>query len=238
MLIRTILFVVLLCGPGLSWGLGWFGNDLYGEPCHGGAQGYGPFDYNDPKLQQRAPGSPLWLVERAHFTPHVQLLMKGANPWNHSSNEKNLDYVLRAFPNHHKALWAMIRWYLDKGRPREALSKIPPAECYLKRAIHFRPKDPVVYMLFGIYLHLAGMPDKAATYYKKSLRLDPDSAEAHYNYGLLLVDEKKYKQALTQARRAYELGYPLPGLRTRLKQAGYILGENIPAKESKKPADE
>lgn len=222
MLVRTVVFICLIFLPTYSFALGWVGQDLYGVPCQGKAQGYGPYDYNNPQLQKRLPGSPLWLVEKAHFDSHVQRLMKGANE-EHTSNAENLDYTLRAFPNHHKALWVMIHYYLKEGRPRYPQSNEPPAECYLQRAIKFRPKDAVVYMLYGIYLQLAEMPDKAVSYYKKSINLDPKSAEAHYNYGLLLMDQKKYKEALKQARLAYQLGYPLPGLRDRLNEAGYSL---------------
>ena len=140
MLLRAVLFLFLLCGSNLSWGLGWFGEDLYGTPCHGRGQGYGPYDYNDPQLQKRIPGDPLYLVEIAHFSNHVRLLMKGPNRRTNSPNWSNLDYVLRAFPNHHPALWTMIRWYLNKGRPKASQSPIPPAECYLQRAISFAPK--------------------------------------------------------------------------------------------------
>lgn len=222
MFMRLTVVFCLLCIPDLSWGLGWFGNDLYGTPCHGSIQGFGPYDYNDPELQKRRVSSPLWLVEKGHFSQHVQMLKKGLDE-NHASNAANLDYVLRAFPNHYKALWVMIRYYLSEGRPRYAQSGYPPAECYLQRAIKFRPKDAALYMLYGNYLQLAGMPDKAVKFYKKALSLDPKSAEAHYNYGLVLLKQKKYEDAKKQAKQAYELGYPLPGLKTRLQEAGYPL---------------
>lgn len=234
MLTRVIIFLLLISEPTLVWAIGWFGKDLYGTPCHGLQQGFGPYDYNDPALQSRKRGSPLSLVEGAHYDAHVQLLIKGNDPRNHTSNVDNLDYTLRAVPNHHKALWTMIRWYLQQGRPRATGSLFPPVECYLQRAIKFRPKDAVVYMLYGIYLHLAGMPKKAAFYYKKSLTLDPDSGESHYNYGLLLLDQKRYKAAVKQAQLAYNLGYPLPGLRNRLRKAGYELTPNADSEEAKK----
>lgn len=204
----------------------WSGTDLQGVPCHGISAGYGPYDYNDPELQKRRPHSPLWMVEIAHYTKHVQLLMDGADPVDHTMNSDNLDYTLRAFPNHHRALWTMIQWYIKHGRPKSAQSPVPPPECWLQRAIAFRPKDAVDYMLYGIYLHLSGLQERSLDYYKKAIGLDPTLAEAHYNYGLALVDRKKYQEARNEARLAYKLGYPLPGLRDRLRRAGYTLAED------------
>lgn len=46
------------------------------------------------------------------------------------------------------------------------------------------------------------------------------SAEIHYTLGLVLFDMKQYEAAAEHARRAYDLGYPLPGLRRKLATAG------------------
>lgn len=221
MSLRAILILFFLSQPAFAYhayDLPWVGDDLYGVPCHGKPGGFGPFDYNHPPTKRD-----LGMVEQYHFTPNVEALSK-KNSVSHSSVVDDLDYTLRAFPNHHRALWAMIRLYLKEGRPDQPDSQFPPAECYLQRAIEFRPKDAVVYMLYGIYLQLAGFPDKSAGYYKKSLSLNPNSAETQYNYGLLLLDQKEYSAAVKHAKRAYALGYPLPGLRDRLRKAGYPLG--------------
>jgi tetratricopeptide (TPR) repeat protein len=49
------------------------------------------------------------------------------------------------------------------------------------------------------------------------------SAEINYFLGLVLVDLKDYAGAREYARKAYTLGYPLPGLRDKLARAGYPL---------------
>jgi tetratricopeptide (TPR) repeat protein len=49
------------------------------------------------------------------------------------------------------------------------------------------------------------------------------SAELHYFLGLVYVDLKEYPLAKQQAIAAYSLGYPLPGLRDKLRKAGYPL---------------
>jgi tetratricopeptide (TPR) repeat protein len=54
-------------------------------------------------------------------------------------------------------------------------------------------------------------------------RTSGDSAEINYFLGLVLVDQKDYPTAREYARKAYTLGYPLPGLRDKLARAGYPL---------------
>jgi tetratricopeptide (TPR) repeat protein len=76
-------------------------------------------------------------------------------------------------------------------------------------------------MLYGIHLHKAGKLENALKQYKAGLELIPGSSELNYNLGLLYYDLKKYKLAKKYATIAYKLGYPLPGLRNMLKEAGY-----------------
>jgi tetratricopeptide (TPR) repeat protein len=47
-----------------------------------------------------------------------------------------------------------------------------------------------------------------------------DSANVHYNLGLLYIDLKDYERSQEHARKAYELGAQLPGLRNKLAEAG------------------
>lgn len=204
----------------MSWGLGWSGETLKGRPCQGFGQGPGPYDYRDPQLQKRVKGEHLEIVEKFHFNSNVENLIKGINspiPGDH-------DYTLRAFPNHHRALWSLMRFYQGKGKGRQF--KYPPPECYFQRALVFQPKDTTVLMLYAIYLQRNRLFEKADKYYKKSLEINEKQAETHYNYGMLLIEMKKNDLAIIHARRAYELGYPLPGLRDRLEQAGYSFSKN------------
>ena len=49
------------------------------------------------------------------------------------------------------------------------------------------------------------------------------SAELENALGLAYCDKKQYEQAREHARKAYALGYPLPGLRDKLAKAGFPL---------------
>lgn len=184
--------------------------------CGSLANAFGPYDYRDPQAR----GQPLSLVERAHFTPTIESLQidRTLGSRTEGSIVGNIDYTLRAFPNHHRALNAIARWETRGSKPSSDPKK--RADCYFKRAVAFTPDDAVVHMLYGNFLAGTGAREEARTRYEEALRLDPESAETHYNFGLLLVDSGKFIEATQHANEAYSRGYPLPGLRDKLKKAG------------------
>ncbi len=206
------LLALLPCGV-LAAEAPWVGEDLSGKICEGGGQGYGPFDNTNPThLNERLP-----VVERQHFTSKVSSLVEGES----GGLLSDLDYTVRAFPNHHRALYSIIR-LSGQERGQRMFDQWPtPPECYLQRAIHFAPEDHRLYILFGILLHQREHYERAEATYRRALELQPESPEAHYNLGLTLLERSAYEQARQHARKAYERGYPLPGLRERLSAAGY-----------------
>src|SRR5690349_17127398 len=89
---------------------------------------YGPYDYtNSSDVATRLP-----IVEINHFTPDVESLIKGIT----GPVPMELDYTLRAFPNHSRALWAMARYQLD--HPWRVTDHFHSIECYFARAMAFR----------------------------------------------------------------------------------------------------
>ena len=181
------------------------------DDCGQLANRYGPYDYtNQEHKVKRLP-----VVERAHFTPVVERLERGST----GLLADDLDYTLRAFPNHHRALYAMAKYQIANGYPLEATYY--SADCYFHRAIRFKPDDGIVWMLYGIYKHKVKKHNEALEKYKSALKLMANSAELNYNVGLLYADMQMYDQAAKHAREAYKLKFPLPGLRNLLKEKGY-----------------
>lgn len=172
---------------------------------------YGPFDYTNPVHVR----DKLKIVETHHFTTQVETLERGQT----GAIELDIDYTLRAFPNHHRALNAMLKLQLRNGF-KPGVWRFS-AECYFDRALRMKPDDGIARMLFGIYLHKQGRYDEAVPQYKKAIELNPENAEIRYNIGLLYVDMKDYASARKYASEAYDMGYPFPGLKQRLKKAGY-----------------
>lgn len=202
-LIQALMGMLLsIMGTGSAWSQQAF-------DCGELANGYGPFDYTDPvDYREKLP-----IVEGAHFTPEVEALIKGST----GSLWRDLDYTLRAFPNHHRALYAVARYALQPGSPP---SDVYSPDCYFQRALAFKPDDGMVHMIYGIFLHKRSKFPEALTEYKKAVDLIPSSAEAHYNLGLLYVDLHENESAKAQAIKAYELGYPLQGLKDKLRALG------------------
>ncbi len=197
-----------------DFGAPWVGEDLQGGPCKGGGQGYGPYDYTQrAQLSQN-----LKVVEKAHFTSAVESLSGGAST--SRGPLADLDYTLRAFPNHHRALHAAIRYRMRLGKPIRH-PQFSHVECYLQRAINYSPRDSVSHMLYGLHLHRLKKYEKALPAYSRAYELNPRDLEIQYNLALLHTDLKNFEQAKTLADQLYDSNFPLQGLKNRLIDAGH-----------------
>ena len=166
---------------------------------------YGPFDYRNPEVRRQS----LPIVEQYHFTPDVEMLVRG----NTGTLIGDLDYTLRAFPNHPRALQAVVRYALAGGHFKD---EIPTADCYFQRAVTFVPDDATVQAIYASYLAKKGDVAAARSRYEEALRLAPDSGEVNYNAGLFFVQQGDLARAKMLAKVAYDHGYPLPGLHRKI----------------------
>jgi tetratricopeptide (TPR) repeat protein len=183
---------------------------------------YGPYDYRSDKEK-------LPIVENAHFTPEVEKGESGKS----SYLGDDLSYTLIAFPNHHRALVTLTRLSL-----RDKVVQIPhskfPVECFFIRALQFAPDDATARATYGTWLYGLGRYDKALSVYQEAVALDPDNPMINYNLGLLYVKKNDFGRANLHAHKAYEQGYPLPGLKNQLVRAGKWTDKLAPADKSDK----
>lgn len=172
---------------------------------------YGPFDYRvaDPASKS--------LVEGAHFTEQVEAGEKG----NTGAIGGDIDYTLRAFPNHPRALATLIRLTRRGGA---ASHMVPgahyPTECYFERAVRWQADDAAAWSLYAQYLYAIGKDGQALPMLQKALELEPDNPTYNYNLGLVYAKKKQYDMALPLGQKAYAQGFPLPGLKQMLVTAG------------------
>jgi tetratricopeptide (TPR) repeat protein len=170
---------------------------------------FGPFDY------RVAGKDDLYMVEREHFTENIKNLEQG----NSDFLGGDISYTLRVFPNHYPALQAMAKLSLREKTTKPQGANFP-VECYFERAIRWSPDDGTVRMLYANYLTKFKRSDDALEQYQVALRLQPKNANLNYNIGLLYLKKKNYEQSVVYAKKAYGLGFPLSGLRNKLKRAG------------------
>jgi tetratricopeptide (TPR) repeat protein len=192
----------------------WVGITLGGGFCTGKGQGFGPYDY---RLRASMPEKNLGLVERAHFNSNVERLVKGQS----GDLIADIDYTLRAWPNHHRALKSIMRYQLElEAKIRKGKKPNTPVECYFQRAINFSPKDVTTLSLYGRFLRKSGHLQKAKQIYQKALKVAPKNRKIAYAYSFLLIDLKEYEEALKYARLVYEKGKAPNKLKNKLKKLG------------------
>lgn len=170
---------------------------------------YGPYDY-------RMRGSVnLDVVERAHFTREVEAGIRGSTGY----LGQDLNYTLRAIPNHPRALSTLSQIAVRK-KTLKIEHMMYPVECYFDRALRFVPDDGVVKVIYGGYLHSVGRSNEALKMLQAAVELLPQDPTANYNLGLVYFARKDYSAAMRHARVAYDLGFPLPGLKNKLAGVG------------------
>ena len=176
--------------------------------CGSLANGYGPFDYRTEKLQ-------LVIVEGAHFTTEVEMLIRGKSGYLGG----DLDYTLRASPNHHRALISLKRY-----SERHKTTRIPGAnydiECYFVRAVTFKPDDNTARMLFAMFLNVHGRRKEALQQMAFAERFVGHSAFGHHNLGLVYLELQEFSKALEHSHKAIALGFHRADLTDKLKAAG------------------
>lgn len=170
---------------------------------------FGPFDYRTAQANDKL------IVERVHFSPQTEHLIRGSGT---GALGADIDYTLRVFPNHPRALKAMMELgFREKAeKPRGANW---PVWCYFDRAIRFKGDDAQAKMVYAIYLQRKGKSKEAIEQLEEADALVQDNGNIHYNLGLIYLDLGNYEKSLLHAHKAYKLGFQLEGLRNRLKRA-------------------
>lgn len=94
----------------------------------------------------------------------------------------------------------------------------------LERTIAAIPTTPELYVALYSIQKRAGRLDPAVEALRRGDEATAGkSAEIQYFLGMEAFDRGQKTEAVAFAKRAYELGYPLPGLRNKLQADGYSL---------------
>ncbi len=118
-------------------------------------------------------------------------------------------------PVAHKLKMVMARADYSAGNTERALAR-------MEEIVREAPEMAEGYAVLSTYLYREKKFDRAREVLEQGLTtVEEPTAEMHYFLGLVLLRQKAYVEARVQAEEAYRLGYPLPGLKRRLKSLGY-----------------
>lgn len=208
---KRLTLLIFVAGTLLSLTIKGASAEIYSEQVCGELKNaYGPFDY------RMAPPDQRYLVEGAHFKREVETLIRGVTAQYPGGD---IDYTLRAFPNHPRALAAMMKLGSKEKteKPRGAKWSIA---CYFARALQFQPDDMDVRMVYAMYLHRTNRIDQAIKELEEVHSQRGDDANLFYNLGLMYLDKGDPERSLGYAHKAYRMGFQLDGLKNRLKKIG------------------
>lgn len=167
---------------------------------------YGPYDF---RTQRGA----LAIVEEFHFDARVEAGIRGIN--GHIAGDIN--YTLKASPNHHRALVTLIN-VTTRAKADRLQGMEWPMECYFDRAMRFRPDDSVVRSLYGQWLYGRNRPQDAERQLARAIELAEENAFSQFNIGLIYFQNGRHELALQQAHRALAMGFPRQELVESLKR--------------------
>lgn len=181
-----------------------------GDPFH---NHFGPFDYRS------AARADVHIVEQYHFTPGVESLTRPAST-TFAAMAGDVAYTLHVFPNHHRALLAMMRLGERHKSDQPPGAKFS-VECYFDRAVRFRPDDTAARSLYAVYLGKRNRKADAMRQLEAALQQAGDNPIPHYTIGTVYLDLKEFDRALAQAHKARVLGLQRPELEEALRRTGH-----------------
>lgn len=172
----------------------------------GVAQGFGPFDYRDPETRKGG-AAPLKLVEAGHFSIDVATLKGGVSGY----LDGDIDYTLRAFPNHHRALRAMADLALREKSTKLAHMHFS-VPCFFIRAKNFAPTDGMVNAVYAYYLANVNQKELAVAEAEQAANKNPNNPRVLYEAGLAYYYIGNYAKARECSAKAKSLGSAAVGL--------------------------
>jgi tetratricopeptide (TPR) repeat protein len=131
----------------------------------------------------------------------------------------DIAYTLDVFPNHHRALVALMR-LSDRLKTSQPPGARYTMDCYFQRAVRYAQTDEVARLLYANYLVQEKRFDDARSQLAQTEAIAGDNAFTHFNLGLVYLELKDYDKALAQAKEAQRLGLAKMELEEALRKVG------------------
>lgn len=106
------------------------------------------------------------------------------------------------------------------------LANSPSAEPLCKQLLARQPQQWELLYLMGLLVRHDGHVPEAGVWFERSLKEDPDDADAHFQLGMVKAELKKDMAARDEFERAIALGYGDPQVHYELGRAEQSLGSH------------
>ncbi len=155
------------------------------------------------------------------------LLAKAQRQAGHPDDAINaLSDILEANPEHVEAAIALSELVTPEKQPQRVIAVLEPL-------LKYKTDYPLYHLLAQAYYQRASTleepddikdaTDKARQYYEEATRLNPRSADDHYQLGNIYLSQKQFARAATAYERAGELGIDTPAYHFKLATVYYNL---------------
>jgi tetratricopeptide (TPR) repeat protein len=156
------------------------------------AQGVIPRDYFDPRHRLE-----LATVEKYHLTKETFWMEFNSRRYHYALKE--LEFVLRHFPNHPKALQLTELVAKMSNQPHLAIP-------YYEKAVTLFPQYAITHAQYGNYLVDTGQAEKGIKRLRRAMAIDPKLAVAYYWLWDAYTRNGNLEMARQIAEKAKELG--------------------------------
>lgn len=137
------------------------------------------------------------------------------------SANAEMTYTFTRIP-HSSPLYSTVAYNLSQVH--KAMGRTDDAIATVQRAIDAAPTDARGYIALALLYRDLKKLTLAREILEKGNEVSGDqSPELHYNLGLISFELRDYDAAQVYAAKAYEKGYPLPGLKQMLSKVGRSL---------------
>lgn len=177
---------------------------------------YGPMDFRGADPHDRR------VVEEFHLDMELRTFLGGQVSGNNRAGTGavagGFDYTLNSFPNHPAALALMEQ--LGRRLGSEEPQGTRPLECWYGRAFKLVPDDPVVWVMYGVYLAHRARTTEALPHLDRAANEVTISAPMLHQLDMAHLTAKQYEKTQLAAMRAQSLGFKITPLQEQLKSLG------------------
>jgi tetratricopeptide (TPR) repeat protein len=100
-----------------------------------------------------------------------------------------------------------VQIYVNQGIENSQAGRYDQALKAFDQALKLKPNDPALITYKGIVYYAKGNNGQAMKLFEEAIKLNPNFGRAYYQRAMILEKQEKFDQAVTDLKKAKNLGY-------------------------------